>query len=153
MTASCSLSCTQRRVTSRRDSTTATYPTRLPIDDISAALKAAGIPVNPSDNAGDYLCNLTFYRLIERAERGGPQIVGFVHVPYLDTQVARLTAEGHNVPHASTLTEAQLIAAVMIASDLLDAIRFERLREFFNGHGGRERWPHFAHRVERSSPS
>lgn len=96
------------------DSGPDTYATRLPIAEISSALVKAGIPVSPSDNAGDYLCNLTFYRLVERAQRGGPQIVGFVHVPYLDTQVARLAAEGHNVPHASTLTEAQLMAAVKI---------------------------------------
>jgi pyroglutamyl-peptidase len=90
------------------------YATALPLATIETALRAARIPVSPSDSAGDYLCNLTFYRLVALAAQGGPQMAGFVHVPYLDTQVARLAAEGHNVPHASTLTEAQLIAAVKI---------------------------------------
>jgi pyroglutamyl-peptidase len=92
----------------------ASYPSSLPLREIETALRAARIPVSPSDSAGDYLCNLTFYRLVALAAEGGPQMAGFVHVPYLDTQVARLAAEGHNVPHASTLTEAQLIAAVKI---------------------------------------
>lgn len=90
------------------------YATALPLAAVETALRAARIPVCPSDSAGDYLCNLTFYRLVALVARGGPQMAGFIHVPYLDTQVARLAAEGHTVPHASTLTEAQLIAAVKI---------------------------------------
>jgi pyroglutamyl-peptidase len=90
------------------------YATALPLARIETALRNAKIPVSPSDSAGDYLCNLTFYRLMALAAQGGPQMAGFIHVPCLDTQVARLAAAGHNVPHASTLTEAQLIAAVKI---------------------------------------
>ena len=90
------------------------YATALPLAGIETALRAARIPVSPSDSAGDYLCNLTFYRLMARVAQGGPQMAGFIHVPYLDTQVARLADEGHAVPHASTLTEAQLIATIKI---------------------------------------
>lgn len=95
----------------------AQHPTGLPLAQIETALRAAKIPVSPSNSAGDYLCNLTFYRLMMAAREGGPKIAGFIHVPYLDTQVARLAAEGHSVPHASTLTEAQLIAAVKIVAE------------------------------------
>lgn len=93
------------------------YPTTLPLREIDANLRAAGLPVSPSDSAGDYLCNLTFYRLMTLVERGGPRLAGFIHVPYLDTQVAKLAAQGHNVPHASTLTEAQMITAVKTVVD------------------------------------
>jgi pyroglutamyl-peptidase len=92
----------------------ARFATGLPLERIERALRAKRIPVSPSDSAGDYLCNLTFYRLMAHVIQGGPEMAGFIHVPYLDTQVARLAAEGHNVQHASTLTEAQLIAAVKI---------------------------------------
>lgn len=92
----------------------AQYATGLPLARIETALRAKGIPVSPSDSAGDYLCNLTFYRLMAHVAQGGPKMAGFIHVPYLDTQVARLAAEGHNVQHASTLSEAQLVAAVKI---------------------------------------
>lgn len=92
----------------------ARYASGLPLERIETALRAKGVPVSPSDSAGDYLCNLTFYRLMALVAQGGPKMAGFIHVPYLDTQVARLAAEGHNVQHASTLTEPQLLTAAKI---------------------------------------
>ncbi|NOT40810.1 MAG: pyroglutamyl-peptidase I [Alphaproteobacteria bacterium] len=94
------------------------YATALPLREIEIALKAALIPVSPSDSAGDYLCNLTFYRLMTLAAKGGPAFAGFIHVPYLDTQVAKLAAGGQHVPHASTLTEAQLLKAVKLIVEI-----------------------------------
>lgn len=92
----------------------ACYASGLPLGQIESALRVRAIPVSPSDSAGDYLCNLTFYRLMALAADGEPRMAGFIHVPYLDTQVAQLAAQGHTVPHASTLTEVQLIAAAKI---------------------------------------
>jgi len=89
-------------------------PTRLPLRDISERLLAAHIPIVRSDDAGDYLCNLLFYRLMDHAEAGGPKVAGFVHVPYLDTQVARLAAAGHSLEYGGTLSEGQLVQAVKI---------------------------------------
>jgi pyroglutamyl-peptidase len=88
--------------------------TRLPLADISVALRTADIPVVPSDDAGDYLCNLLFYRLIDFASANNLKVAGFVHVPYLDTQVARLAAAGHTLEYGATMSEAQLITAVKI---------------------------------------
>jgi pyroglutamyl-peptidase len=90
------------------------FPTRLPLRDMSEHLQAAGIPIARSDDAGDYLCNLLFYRLMDFAEAGGPRVAGFVHVPYLDTQVARLAAAGHGLEYGGVLTERQLVQAVQI---------------------------------------
>lgn len=92
----------------------AVRPTRLPLRDISERLRAARIPMVRSDDAGDYLCNLLFYRLMEAAEAGGPRVAGFVHVPYLDTQVARLAAAGHSLECGGMLSEGQLVQAVKI---------------------------------------
>lgn len=92
----------------------ALLPTRLPLREMSVALREARIPVARSDDAGDYLCNLLFYRLMDRAERGGPRVAGFIHVPYLDTQVARLSATGQALAYGSTLSEVQLLEAVQI---------------------------------------
>lgn len=101
-----------------------TYPSRLPLRQIETALKTAGIPVDHSDSAGDYLCNLTFYRLMALGAHAGPEIAGFIHVPYLDTQVARLAAEGQTVQHASTLTETQLLNAVkLIVESCVDVVQ------------------------------
>jgi pyroglutamyl-peptidase len=50
----------------------------LPVDAIVAALNDQGIPAEVSRDAGGFLCNHVFYRLLQL--RSG----GFVHVPPLD---------------------------------------------------------------------
>ena len=58
------------------------YLSTLPCARIEAALRRARVPVAPSLSAGTYLCNETFYFLMQydaaRPFRGG---AGFVHVP------------------------------------------------------------------------
>lgn len=91
----------------------AIFPTRLPLRDIAEALQRERVPMARSDDAGDYLCNLLFYRLMEfAAEAGGPKVAGFIHVPYLDVQAARLAATGLPLAEVATLTEDQLIKGV-----------------------------------------
>ena len=91
-----------------------TLASRLPLQEISVALRVADVPVVRSDDAGDYICNLLLYRLLRATQLNGPRVAGFVHVPYLDTQVARLTRTGHALEYGSTLSEAQLLKAVKI---------------------------------------
>lgn len=55
-------------------------PTRLPLPAIADALVAAGIPVEPSDDAGKYVCNHIFRRLVTHPVLADIP-VGFVHVP------------------------------------------------------------------------
>jgi pyroglutamyl-peptidase len=55
-------------------------PTRLPVERILAALQAHGFEAVPSQDAGGYLCNHVFYRLLDGI---GPSVAGFVHVPEL----------------------------------------------------------------------
>lgn len=58
-------------------------PTRLPVDRLLAALGTAGFgEVVTSDDAGGYLCNHVFYRLLD--ELDASQVAGFVHVPPLE---------------------------------------------------------------------
>lgn len=63
----------------------AMLPTRLPFAEIVTALQAARIPLGRSDDAGDYICNLLFYRLMAYAATHGPAVAGFVHVPLFET--------------------------------------------------------------------
>jgi pyroglutamyl-peptidase len=49
-----------------------------PTDDVLAAVLQANLPARLSDDAGDYLCNFTLYRLL--AAQAAP-VVGFLHVP------------------------------------------------------------------------
>jgi pyroglutamyl-peptidase len=59
------------------------YATGLPADAIVAALRAEKIGAEPSDDAGGYLCNECFYRLMAWKGAGGdaPAVRGFVHLP------------------------------------------------------------------------
>ena len=91
-----------------------TLASQLPLQEISVALRMADVPVVRSDDAGDYICNLLLYRLLHATQLNGPRVAGFVHVPYLDTQVARLTRTGHALEYGATLSEAQLLKAVKI---------------------------------------
>lgn len=60
----------------------ADLPTRLPLDPIAEALHAAGLPVQWSDDCGDYLCNTTFYHAVGGLVDGyAPAVTGFIHVP------------------------------------------------------------------------
>jgi len=67
-------------------------PTRLPVAALREALKAGAWPVVTSEDAGGYLCNHVFYRLMDRGDVPGPR--GFVHVPGLegDWDLGRLKA-------------------------------------------------------------
>ena len=61
----------------------------LPADAIVQKLNDAGIKAATSDDAGGYLCNECFYRLM--AVKNAPAIRGFVHVPVVppDKEEAR----------------------------------------------------------------
>ena len=65
------------------------YWSTLPVDELVDALREAGIPAAPSRDAGGYLCNHTFYRLMHLAATERPELrAGFVHVPVLPEQTA-----------------------------------------------------------------
>ena len=69
----------------------AAYFATLPIKAAVAALREAGIPAAVSNSAGTFLCNHVFYGLMHEAARaGGSFRAGFLHVPYLPSQVTRL---------------------------------------------------------------
>lgn len=49
-----------------------------PTQAMAQAIAAAGLPVQLSDDAGDYLCNFTLFQLLAA---GAAPAVGFLHVP------------------------------------------------------------------------
>jgi pyroglutamyl-peptidase len=53
-----------------------------PLRRLLAAVRAAGVPATPSRDAGRYLCNYLAWRAAEAAaEREGPRLAAFIHVP------------------------------------------------------------------------
>ena len=72
----------------------AAYWSTLPIKKITAGLRAEGIPCSVSNTAGTFVCNHVFYGLMHllRTE-GDKRRGGFIHIPYLPAQAARLTGQ------------------------------------------------------------
>ena len=69
----------------------AAYFTRLPVKAMVRAMKEAGVPASVSNTAGTFVCNHIFYGLMHLlAEEGNLRRGGFVHIPYMTTQAARL---------------------------------------------------------------
>jgi pyroglutamyl-peptidase len=77
----------------------------LPVDAILKALTDARIQARASSDAGGYLCNECFYRLVAR--EGGPKRRGFVHVPRV----------GADNPLGGTYTLDTLRTAVRIVAE------------------------------------
>jgi pyroglutamyl-peptidase len=64
-------------------------PSTLPLQAIHGALADAGLPVEWSDDAGGYLCNVTFALSVAAACDGfSPAITGFIHLPLLGRGMA-----------------------------------------------------------------
>jgi pyroglutamyl-peptidase len=63
----------------------------VPVGAIVNALLDAEIPARISNTAGTYLCNACLYSFLSAAESAPERIAcGFIHVPYLPSQVAEL---------------------------------------------------------------
>jgi pyroglutamyl-peptidase len=59
-----------------------TRATRLPLARLQRGLEAGGHPVTVADDAGDFLCNHVFYRLMDHVAHHRADLqAGFVHVP------------------------------------------------------------------------
>lgn len=70
------------------------YFARLPIETILSDLKDAGVPSGRSLSAGSFVCNDVMYSLLHLIAADFPAVMGgFVHVPYIPSQVA-----GKDVP-------------------------------------------------------
>ena len=65
------------------------YFATLPVKAMVAKMQAAGIPSSVSNTAGTFVCNHIMYQALYHVAKYHPQTVaGFIHVPYIPTQVA-----------------------------------------------------------------
>jgi pyroglutamyl-peptidase len=96
----------------------AAYFSTLPIKAMVRDLRAAGIPAAVSNSAGTFVCNHLFFGLMHRAAtRPVPGMrAGFIHVPYLPEQAARL-------PGQPSMAMATLVAGLRIAVTTALAVR------------------------------
>ena len=67
------------------------YWSTLPIKAMVEAMRRAGVPAAVSNTAGTFVCNHLFYGLMHHlAQSGSSTRGGFIHIPYLPEQAARL---------------------------------------------------------------
>ncbi len=72
---------------------------RLPVRDMTAACRAAGIPGKVSFSAGAYVCNCLMYHVLELIENRYPDMRGgFIHVPYECRQAAAQEKQKPSLP-------------------------------------------------------
>lgn len=70
------------------------YWSSLPIKAIVKELRENGVPASISQTAGTFVCNHLFYGLMHAIATKYPSIRGgFIHIPYLPEQAARLSGQ------------------------------------------------------------
>lgn len=88
----------------------AAYFSTLPLKPLIQALVAKGHPVGLSNSAGTYVCNHLLYGVLHHLDQHAiPAIAGFVHVPYMDTQVC----DRPDVPHLTLATIVSTLSAMI----------------------------------------
>jgi len=93
------------------------YRSTLPLARIRAALRGEGIPCRISDTAGAFLCNALMYTALAHSARHSLGMrCGFIHLPYLPEQVARLLGD---LAEAAQLELHQRADLASMASDLM----------------------------------
>lgn len=101
----------------------AAHFSNLPIKAMLAALLAEGLPVEISNTAGTYVCNHIAYLMLHLAAQRPGVRAGFIHIPYLPVQAARL-AQVPSMAQADVvrgLTVAMQAAATHQVDDKLGA--------------------------------
>ncbi|MFX1495823.1 MAG: pyroglutamyl-peptidase I [Promethearchaeota archaeon] len=90
------------------------YFTKLPIRKILNKLQEQGIPAEISYTAGTFGCNQLFYTMMHKIQSEGPSTyAGFIHVPSLPSQAAKLQREKNlKIPSMNSET---VIKAIEIA--------------------------------------
>jgi len=92
------------------DDAPAAYFSTLPIKTMVAGLRAAGHPASVSQTAGTFVCNHVFFGL-QHALHGSGARSGFMHLPLLPAQAARLAGQ-------PSMALDQMLAGVRLALEL-----------------------------------
>lgn len=86
------------------------YFSKLPIKEIVKNIREHGIPASVSNTAGTFVCNHIMYSLLYMIERKYPdKLGGFIHVPYIPSQVINKA----NTPSMSTETITKALACAI----------------------------------------
>ena len=92
----------------------AAYFSTVPVRRMTEAICAQGIRASVSYTAGTFVCNDILFQLLHRY-RDSDTRVGFVHVPYLPTQLKDFQRNVPSMPYEDVMRA--LIAAVSVLDD------------------------------------
>ncbi|HEY7245399.1 MAG TPA: pyroglutamyl-peptidase I [Xanthobacteraceae bacterium] len=94
-------------------------PLRTPAQRLLMAVRATGVPVAISHDAGDYLCNYLCWRAAEAGASGSPRLMSFVHVPQVARSAIRRLGRGRlSLDALAAVSEAIVRAAIPGARSL-----------------------------------
>lgn len=98
----------------------AAYFCTVPVKAMVANMVRAGVPAEVSNSAGTFVCNHLIYGVLHHiASQGYAMRAGFVHVPYLETQILnRADTASLSLPTMINGAKAAIIAAVRNKTDL-----------------------------------
>ena len=87
----------------------AAYFATMPVRDMTAAIRKAGLPAVLSYSAGTFVCNDVLYTLLHHYH-GTETRVGFIHVPFLPEQARE---EQNSMPLEQMIQALELAIGVM----------------------------------------
>ncbi len=104
----------------------------LPIKAMVMALREAGLPASVSQSAGTFVCNHVFYGLmhaLQSQRRDQPRALsqtraGFMHLPLLPEQAARMPGLHSSMPLATMVQGVQLALSCAMAHSHAPDLRF-----------------------------
>lgn len=94
----------------------AAYFSTLPVKAMLAALREHGLPASLSHTAGTYVCNHVAYAMLHLAATRRGVRAGFMHIPYLPEQAARLRG-------APSMALGDMVRGLEIALRVATAVR------------------------------
>ena len=97
----------------------AAYFSTLPVKAMVAAIREAGLPASLSNTAGTFVCNHLMYGVLHHAATQDPRIrAGFMHVPFVPSQVTDRPAPSMAVTDIARGIEAAIAAIAENAKDI-----------------------------------
>jgi pyroglutamyl-peptidase len=93
------------------------YFATLPVRDLVAELRAAGVPARLSNTAGTHLCNNILYATRHYSETEGLNLQsGFIHTPFSHEQVARRGTDDPSMAFETMRSGLETVLAQLVAT-------------------------------------
>lgn len=92
------------------------YWSTLPIKAIVDALQSQGLPAGVSQTAGTFVCNHVFYGLMHALRRRTGARGGFVHLPFLPEQAARLPQRPPSLPFDQIVRALEIVVTTALTA-------------------------------------